>query len=1089
MSLYTTRKLFVGHDQPSVAMMTLSGVTYRCYAWLNNSSYRVDTACFEVQPDGTEVLVFHNVVAEATPTEVSDTGGIPLDCPRIIAADDRFWVFWLQAEDGDGELGIRNYSIHRAYMLMGSFDVSGWTEISELPIHEPYALYNVCPVQGDGDYHHMVVRATAEDEITVGRYTRAGTVVWVTAVARAIEGRVLAVYAHEPDNNVIITYEADNEGASTQLYSMHLDADDGGTVAEVQTFTGIGNAVWVQVGHVRTSSTNVAVIAECLRDDETNAAAAASGEDGASYLHMHYTCGRLIVGATAARTGNEHHWPNVGMASLPWGYSNGSTSAGNTPNLYCILSYRSVYLSNEWEQSALFACNLNFAHWQLEDTGSVVRPRPIVNFVHTGVPDARTSAWHPNIEDGFMLIGSDFCFGPIRRMNHLSPAVPCQTAAGGADLKAFVAAVGVFARKSVQSSATAGDADYSEIVPENLGVTGFVVHMEDPWTIYRDSTAGTQPTANYKGAQPRAMCQAHPAGRTTFFSGGTPYLYDGAQTFEVGYPWAPEIFEINGSDESGDLDGDSWYQYYACYTWRDHQGQMHRSAPSRIVTAAVGTLGNAATMQIRMQNLSLRDSTMFAALAESIQVELFRTLALDSDPTAIGAVPSPTAGGDAIFYRIHASGIVTGSGGGQVLPERTPLNDPTALYIEYIDGLNDQRLQYQGRGPYQYQADPAAGLIGPIPSTAPALSVSAPWLNRIFGADALDPSIIWYTDEIFPDYGSDYALAPFFSPTLTFRIGEIGDITAMQSMNNAMMVFTERAIYALLAQDAGSGLLQINSELLHVGVGCIEPRSVVLGEDGIYFQSSKGYYLLDRGRGLQYLPAGAGVEDEIRTAGNVRSATYLEDRNQVRVVINGAFSTTPTPRVLILDTLQRKWSRADLVQTSATARLAENVDGCTWKLSNGETGHCVLTQGALLVERESTAAAPYADATSVGNVGIPIDVQTSWLHFAGVAGYQRIKSLGIQGEKPNASEYRVDLDYVRDGNYSSPESETDVFVATASPSYTRVRPTIQKCSAIRVRIREQSSVAGTENLRLVNLIFELGIKPGPRRVAPTQIGS
>lgn len=196
-----------------------------------------------------------------------------------------------------------------------------------------------------------------------------------------------------------------------------------------------------------------------------------------------------------------------------------------------------------------------------------------------------------------------------------------------------------------------------------------------------------------------------------------------------------------------------------------------------------------------------------------------------------------------------------------------------------------------------------------------------------------------------------------------------------------------------------------------------------------------------------------------------------------------------TPRVLLYDYFFRQWSRADLVQSNANTRLAEAVDGCAWRGLDGAIAHVVLTQGALLVERGPADPLAYTDQTSTGNVGIPIDLQSSWFHAAGIAGYQRVRSIGIQASKPNASEYSVDLDYCRDGDYEHPETEAGLAVQVVSPAYTRVRPSVQKASALRVRIYEASGVQNSANIRVTALVFDVGLKKGPRRVAPTQIAS
>jgi hypothetical protein len=74
---------------------------------------------------------------------------------------------------------------------------------------------------------------------------------------------------------------------------------------------------------------------------------------------------------------------------------------------------------------------------------------------------------------------------------------------------------------------------------------------------------------------------------------------------------------------------------------------------------------------------------------------------------------------------------------------------------------------------------------------------------------------------------------------------------------------------------------------LHADIGCINPRSIVLTPGGIMFQSYKGLYMLNSGLALDFMGAGASVDEIIREAGNLQAATLLEDRHQVRFVANG----------------------------------------------------------------------------------------------------------------------------------------------------------------------------------------------------------
>jgi hypothetical protein len=194
--------------------------------------------------------------------------------------------------------------------------------------------------------------------------------------------------------------------------------------------------------------------------------------------------------------------------------------------------------------------------------------------------------------------------------------------------------------------------------------------------------------------------------------------------------------------------------------------------------------------------------------------------------------------------------------------------------------------------------------------------------------------------------------------------------------------------------------------------------------------------------------------------------------------------------VLLYDEISQRWSRAELPQTNADTRQAELVDGCSWK-GDGESLHVALAQGAILIERRrNSGALEFADQTSGGSVSVPLDITTSWIHLAGIAGYQRTRSIGVQTERLNAGAIHVDVEYDRDGSYSGEAIAPSTYDwANPAPAYLRIRPREQKVTGMRLRIYETSGVASTENVSIVALVFDIGLKPGLRRVADGQIGS
>lgn len=715
MSLTTTPRLWAGYEQADVASLEADGLFYRCYVYLAKASWAIEAIVVRVQQDGSEEQVFCNEIVAATANDISNTNGLPLDSPKIIARGTHFIVHWLQAtgtvNDLDGS--HRNWALFKATMDMTAFDASptgAWTNQGSVVVWQPSCLYDVAPVIGS-DTDYVVARHTLVSQVAVARYFALDWIDTTWAVNCAVTpapGRVLGVYAHETDGDVVFTYQSVDQAG--ELWSAHLDADDGGSLLTATTMSefhsaaapGEGNLTeWVQVGHVRTAERRVAVVAEALASSNIVLADPSTGHIEQGWVH--HIVYRVINSTLASRTGNCHWCANLTMMSRPWGYAGGSSTVNPTPDVYVLLGYRSIVDTQEWSQAYAYAFNLDLAMWNVVDSGAGLRPRPISTYWTRGIPDVRTSGWHPETVEG--IVTGVHQSGPARRSNHISYASGAPSF--GPDVKTRTVAMIAFSTIGATTDYNVvTDATSRSDTPERSSIGGFKVYMEDPWTLYRDPTDPDQPRDNFAGAYPRTMHQCVPAGLGLFIAGGTPQLYDGAQVVECGFPWKPEIYAYDTDTSEGGLTINGTYSWYAVYTWTDAKGQTHRSGPSNILTLTLPTNDTIARMFIRCVTVSGKDATAFYPLTADISIELYRT---ENTTTT--------------FYRVYGTNDTVD---GDYRPRDTPVNDPEdmigAVYVS--DGLPDARLVLQGNGPYFYDAA-STTFAEPLPITIPAGAVVA----------------------------------------------------------------------------------------------------------------------------------------------------------------------------------------------------------------------------------------------------------------------------------------------------------------------------------------------------------------------------
>lgn len=350
--------------------------------------------------------------------------------------------------------------------------------------------------------------------------------------------------------------------------------------------------------------------------------------------------------------------------------------------------------------------------------------------------------------------------------------------------------------------------------------------------------------------------------------------------------------------------------------------------------------------------------------------------------------------------------------------------------------------------------------------------------NRLVLGGTGDGSSLAYSKEFV--FGEGVAFSDGF--TIPVEPGS-GEITALASMDDKLLIFKRDRVYAMV----GDGPLETGvqndyslPQIITGDVGALNQASVVSTPAGIMFKSEKGIYLVSRSLEFQYI--GAPVEDF--NSLTVTSATLLEDINEVRF-------TTSDGECLVYNYYMDQWSTF----TSYEAVSAVNALGA----------YCHLTADGE-VRKESAGA--FLDNGSRFSMAI----ETSWLAFAGVQGYQRLWRYSFLGDYVSDHYTRVKLAYdyedafvetvyfnVADGlglEYYGDDvtyGDSEVYGGSGSGVYQfESTPRRQKCGAVRFRIEDVDtrSVAGGGSFKLASLTLEVGVKKGlTRQRGEKSIGS
>lgn len=415
-----------------------------------------------------------------------------------------------------------------------------------------------------------------------------------------------------------------------------------------------------------------------------------------------------------------------------------------------------------------------------------------------------------------------------------------------------------------------------------------------------------------------------------------------------------------------------------------------------------------------------------------------------------------------VVYRTEAGGAVNYYRVSSVV---SPLfNDPTVDTKTFTDGDADlsilsNELVYT-----------TGGILGNDPP--PPCSLIASYKSRIFLAGLEDKNVLWFSK-------TTIAGAPVeFSAFLTMRCDSRGgDIKAIAVLDDKLIIFKEYAIF-VVAGDGPSNTGDMNDygdpQLVTSDSGCINPNSVVITPEGIMYQSAKGLCTLTRSLSVEYTGAAVEAFNDL----TISSAVLMTYTDQVRF-------TTEENVILVYDYYYQQWS---------TFTGLTSTDSDVWN------GSYVLLNSSGQVMQENLES--FVDGANA----IKLRLVTSWLSFAGLQNFQRVRRMLLLGEYKGAHQLIVNFAYdfshnyaqqtIIDASHSANAYGTDIYGADspyggvfAAYQY-RIRLDVQKCEAIKVSIEDNQSTAFNEGYDISALNFEVGVKKGAYKlVAGNSVGS
>ena len=491
-------------------------------------------------------------------------------------------------------------------------------------------------------------------------------------------------------------------------------------------------------------------------------------------------------------------------------------------------------------------------------------------------------------------------------------------------------------------------------------------------------------------------------------AGGLLWHYAGDYFKEHGfitYPTTQGTGTTSGSLTAGE------YQYMVIYEWQDKTGNVQRSFPSAITKA---TLTSAGGINFQVYGLQLTNKKDVNGKQEA-KAYVYGTDADDIAMYLKGTIDMST---DALKYDFTDDGTNLAN------------VDPSTRPVPYVEDGQIGNVEppsctdivaYNGRVAVATTAD-AVMISKPLVSGDQAGFTNIPGSQFAISVDN-------YTEEI----------------------------TALATNLEHLLVFTATDGYVISGEgpDAFGHGEYIGPRLFAPDQGCQKGRAATETPLGVIYNSSHGYYWVQRNMAIQYI--GAMVEDF--NADPALTVDVLDHRHEVRFLLGGSSTGT----VLVYNYQFNQWAIFEF----DTSALGPNVGAA---VVNGV--YYRLSTAGRLFEEETTV---FKDTGASGVSTYDLSLTTNHMKFPQFHAQARFYRVGLIGAHVDDSVVSVAVfnDYESTASTTFSKTFNAANSNNAEPTQLRVRLNKQKLKALQVKF---TVVATDEGMKLEGIAYEVGEK-------------
>lgn len=530
-------------------------------------------------------------------------------------------------------------------------------------------------------------------------------------------------------------------------------------------------------------------------------------------------------------------------------------------------------------------------------------------------------------------------------------------------------------------------------------------------------------------------------------SGGVVCTFDGARVAELGFIARPTPPGVSASG-SGSLSGN--FRYVAIY---------ESLVGSDWVVSGISDPSDETGALTNVDMVTVTTNAPVVTLRESgtTRVAFYRSTETAEPPyTRVGAVDCTPFGGLVAFDD-------------QTTPDQAA--SQPQLYAPSLPGVNGGALDRRAP-PQLFHLRVCNGML--------------------IGAKG---SSIYYSGQ--PVYGE----ATWFSPLFEVPVGS-GLVTALEVLDGTAYIFTDREVWSVpgeIPSDNGLSGGFGTPRKLASDVGCVNAKSVVVTELGVFFESMRGIELLGRGGGVTWV--GENVQRTLSEYPYITAAT-LDARNcLVRFALAKTLDSdgrvTPYSydppdgedpiaheagggRDLVYDLVLQIWQSRD--DKSGLERAHEPSQDAFVSLANGAQRYSWIdTDGYVYVESDG-----YLDAATEW---VSMAAETGWFKLAGIQGRQQVNRLLFLSRLRTDTNLSLSLGY-NYGDYAAARTWTATelnALLTGGWPITQLRhdPNDEADGqAVRVRIEESvpDEVGSGQGATWLALTLDITPKQGPAEV-------